>query len=95
MATVWWSANGQNLAQVEQIEITAVAVGGTLSATINSKSVVYTCVTGDTVKSTATASRTLLGNAQKPPPSSRKKTGPTPRTASLPPPLALPAPPST
>ena len=60
MATTFWTGNGQNVAQVSTIVITAVAVNGTLSATINGKSITYTCVTGDTIATAGTGWLALL-----------------------------------
>src|SRR5438876_4012156 len=66
MATAVWVGNSQNTAQIVQLKVTAVAVAGTLKATINGKDVVYTCVTGDTVDSAAAAWQALLSSALAP-----------------------------
>lgn len=60
MATVQWIGNAQATQQIDTLTVTAVAVGGTLSATINTKVVTYTCVTGDTTTTAATAWFALL-----------------------------------
>lgn len=67
MATTVWNGNGQNIAQVSTLQVTAVAVGGTLTATINGKNITYTCVTGDTVSTAATNWNTLLNASTVPP----------------------------
>ncbi len=61
MATVLWVGNGQDRAGVTLATVTAVAAGGTLSATINGKTLTYTVVTGDTL---ATAAAGLLAVLQ-------------------------------
>lgn len=60
MTTTFWTGNGQNIAQVDTLTVTAVAVGGTLSAVINGKSITYTCVTGDTTTTATTNWLALL-----------------------------------
>lgn len=67
MPTTSWNPNGQNIAQVSTIVVTAVAVGGTLTATINNKSITYTCITGDTIATAATAWLALLQASTVPP----------------------------
>lgn len=67
MASVAWVGNGQNIAQVTTLVVNAVAVGGTLSATINGKSITYTCVTGDTTATAATNWQALLTASDVPP----------------------------
>lgn len=67
MTTTYWLGNGaQNTAQQVTLTVNAVAVGGTLTATINSKTVVYTCVTGDTTSTAAAAWQALLASADAP-----------------------------
>lgn len=63
---MYWVGNGQNTSQVVTLQVTAVAVGGTLTATINAKTVVYTCVAGDTVATAAAAWQQLLSAATAP-----------------------------
>lgn len=67
MATTQWVGNGQNIAQVSTLLVTAVSVGGTLSAIINGKSITYTCITGDTVSTAAAAWQALLSASGVPP----------------------------
>ncbi len=66
MATVVWTGNSQNIAQVVTLQVTAVAVGGTLAATINGKNVTYTCITGDTVDTAAVGWQQLLSSSTAP-----------------------------
>src|SRR6266850_7945073 len=67
MATVTWLGNSQNIAQTVTLQVTAVAVGGILTATINGKDISYTCVTGDTVDSAAAAWQAALAGSTVPP----------------------------
>lgn len=67
MATVFWIGNAQATAQVNTYTVTAVAVAGTLTMTINNKTIVYTCITGDTI-TTATAAWLALLQASTTPP---------------------------
>lgn len=67
MATVWWNPNSIATAQVATILVTGVTAGGTLSATINGKSVTYVCVTGDTTTTAATGWFALLSASTAPP----------------------------
>ncbi len=60
MATVFNNPNAQVTQQVQTLTVTAAGVGGTLTATINTKTVVYTAVTGDTTTSAATNWAALL-----------------------------------
>jgi hypothetical protein len=68
MALVAWIGNGQATQQVEQATVTAVTPGGTLTATLNGKSITYTCVVGDTTTTAAAAWVTLLSNQGTAPP---------------------------
>lgn len=68
MTIAFWTGNGQNRAGVVMLQVTAVAVGGTLTATINGKDVTYTCITGDTVQTAASAWQALLANQTVAPP---------------------------
>lgn len=63
MATTYWIGNGQQVAQVATLTVTAVSVGGTLSAVINTKTITYTCITGDTTSTAASGWQALLSNA--------------------------------
>ena len=67
MTTTYWSPNSITTAQVDTVTITAVAVGGTLTFTINGKSLTYTCITGDTTSTAATALQALLSASTIPP----------------------------
>ena len=67
MPTVAWNPNSQNTAQVDTLVVTGVAVGGTLSAVINGKSITYTCITGDTTATAATGWQALLAGSTVPP----------------------------
>lgn len=67
MAIVYWSPNAANVAQVATLVVTAAGVGGTLSAIINTKYVTYTCITGDTTSTAATAWAALLNSNDAPP----------------------------
>lgn len=60
MASVYWSPNAATQSQIVTGTISAVAVGGTLTGTINSKAVTYTCVTGDTTTTAAAGFVALL-----------------------------------
>jgi hypothetical protein len=68
MATVWWSPNGQIIAQVDTLTVTAVANGGTLTATINTKTITYTCTATDTTTTAATNWFNLLQSTGTVPP---------------------------
>ncbi len=63
MATVFWIGNAENIAQVDTITITAVALSGTLTVTINTKPVTYTCTASDTTTTAASALLALLQTA--------------------------------
>ena len=67
MPTTVWTGGGQQIAQQATITVDAVAVGGTLSAVINAKSITYTCVTGDTTTTAATELQELLVASDVPP----------------------------
>lgn len=67
MPTTSWNGNGQNIAQLDTLTVTAVAIAGVLTATINGKSISYTCVTGDTTITAATAWAALLAASTVPP----------------------------
>lgn len=67
MATTYWIGNAQATAQVTTYTVTAVAASGTLTMTINSKTIVYTCTGGDTI-ATATAAWLALLQASTTPP---------------------------
>lgn len=54
MATTLWVGNQRLQAQVVTVAVTAVANGATLTATINTKAVVYTCTATDTTTTAAT-----------------------------------------
>ncbi len=60
MATVLWAPNAAAIPAVTQVQVTNVSVGGTLVATINTKTIVYTVVTGDTATTAAAAWFALL-----------------------------------
>jgi len=60
MASVWWNGNGQLIAQVDTITVTAVAAGGALQATVNNKTIAYTPTGSDTTSSAAQAWQQLL-----------------------------------
>lgn len=67
MTTAYWLGGGaQNTAQVVTISVLSVSVGATLTAQINGKTVVYTCVTGDTTSTAAAAWQALLASADAP-----------------------------
>ncbi len=53
MANIVWSGNQVSRAGTEWVAVTAVSVGGTITATINSKTETYTSVTGDTLATAA------------------------------------------
>lgn len=65
--TTFWIGNGAQVAQLDTLTVTAVVVGGTLTATINGKSVSYTVVTGDTTATAASAWQALLSAPGVPP----------------------------
>lgn len=67
MATVAWNPNAQATSQVSTITVTAVALNGTLTATINGKTITYTCVSGETTTTAATAWFNLLSSTDAPP----------------------------
>lgn len=62
----FWIGNEANIAQVDTITVTGVATGGTLTATINSKVITYTCVVGDTVTTAAANWVSLLASSSAP-----------------------------
>jgi hypothetical protein len=68
VATVWWTGNSINTSQVDTITVTAAANGGTLTATINGKAVVYTMTGTDTTATAAAAWQALLANTSAVPP---------------------------
>ena len=63
MATNAYIANETSRAEVHTITCTAVSVGGVASFTINSKTVQYTAVTGDTTTSVITGLNTAIQNS--------------------------------
>ena len=69
MATTFWTGNGQAIAQVDTLTVTAVpgAGGGTLTATINGKSITYTTLAADTTTTAAAAWQALLAASTVPP----------------------------
>ncbi len=67
MATVIYIGNAQNVPDLWTLVVTGVGVGGTLSVIINSKTITYTVVTGDTTTTAASALLALL-QAQSAPP---------------------------
>lgn len=67
MATVVWIGNAKNTAQKITLTITAVLTGGTLTVTINGKSITYTVVAADTTTTAATNWLALLNDADAPP----------------------------
>lgn len=60
MATTYWNPLSISAAQVDSITITAVATSGTLSVTINTKTITYTCTALDNATTAATALYNLL-----------------------------------
>ncbi len=60
MATVTWTPNAITTTQVITYTLTAVAVGSAFTATLNSKVITYTVVTGDTTTTAAAALTALL-----------------------------------
>lgn len=66
--TTIWASNAQNTAQVETATVTAVAAGGVLTATINGKTISYTCTGADTTTTAAAAWFALLNQVQSTPP---------------------------
>jgi len=80
MATVWWVGNAKATAMSVQAQVTAVAVGGTLVATMNGKTVTYTCVTGDTITTATAAWFALLSDTQTAPPEMNEQTWTSPAT---------------
>ncbi len=67
MTTTAWVGNSVNTSQTVTLTVNAVGVGGTLSAVINGKPVTYTCVSGDTPASAASAWQALLSARTAPP----------------------------
>lgn len=67
MATVFWTGNSIATPQVDTLTVTAVAAGGTLTATINGKPITYTCTGSDTTTTAATAWLALLQSQTAPP----------------------------
>jgi hypothetical protein len=67
VATVYWVGNSINTAQVVTLTVTAIAVSGTLSATINGKTITYTVVSGDTTATAAANWQALLAASTAPP----------------------------
>lgn len=67
MPTTSWIGNGQQIAMQDSLQVTAVAIGGVLTTTINGKNISYTCVTGDTVIIAATNWAALLNASTVPP----------------------------
>lgn len=55
-----WVGNAGAVSQILSLTVSAVATGGILSVTINTKTVSYTCVFGDSTTSAATALAALL-----------------------------------
>ncbi len=68
MATISWVGNGQNISQQDTITVLAVATGAVLSATINGKTLSYTCLASDTTATAATAWASILANSSLQPP---------------------------
>ncbi len=70
MPTTSWSPNGQVIAQVDSITITAVpgGGGGTLTFTMNGKSITYTTLSSDSTSTAASALQALLAATQTVPP---------------------------
>ncbi len=66
MPTTYWNPNGQTIAMVSTLQVTAVALNGTLTATINSKNITYTCTGSDTLTTAATNWLALLNAASAP-----------------------------
>ena len=67
MTTTYWNPNAQYVAQSVTITVTAVVTGGTLTVTINSKSITYTCLSTDTTNSAAIGLAALLNSRTAPP----------------------------
>lgn len=67
MPTTSWIGNGQQNSAVDTIVVTATAIGGSCSAIINGKSIIYTGVVGDTTTTFATNWTALLNAATVPP----------------------------
>ena len=68
MATVFWIGNALARAQVISAQVTAVAAGGTLTATINTKAITYTATASDTIATAVAAWLALLSNQSIAPP---------------------------
>jgi hypothetical protein len=68
MATALWWPNSQTTSQIDEITVTAVASGGTLSVTINGKTITYTCTVSDTTTTAAAGLVALLSDASLVPP---------------------------
>ena len=68
MPTTFWIGNQRTTAQVDTLTITAAgAAGDTVIATINTKNVTYTVVSGDTTSTVASGLLALLQSASAPP----------------------------
>lgn len=67
MPAIYWVGNAQYTAQVVSGTITAVADGGTVSATINDKTITFTCGASDTMTTAATGLVALLTAQDVPP----------------------------
>jgi hypothetical protein len=65
-ATAIFIGNQALVAQVLNLPVTAVALGGTIAVTINTKVVSYTCVSGETLASAAANLAALLAACQFP-----------------------------
>lgn len=62
-----WNGNAQTIAQTYTLTVTAIAAGGTLSATISNKTITYTCTGSDTTATAAAAWQQLLASSSAPP----------------------------
>jgi hypothetical protein len=60
MTITYWAPNAATIAQVETGTVTAVANNATITATINAKTISYTCVVADTTTTAATNFFNLL-----------------------------------
>jgi hypothetical protein len=69
MVTVFWNPNAAAIAQVDTLTVAGVpAAGNTISATINTKSVTYTLIGGDTTVTAAAGLQALLNSKSTVPP---------------------------
>ena len=67
MPTTFWTGNAAEVAQVNTITVTAVALNGTLTVTFNGKAIVYTCTALDTTSTAAAALQALIAASTAPP----------------------------